>query len=132
MIVVVKDLAMQAVNALVRVDLAGRMDRLDGAVHRAGLAGPAAFPAADQPLEHARPGRQRQRPAERTEIAAPESAFEKFQRKNDKQSTREKESEFCWRGERSDSLIENGKGLKSPAHCHPKCRQLPGRLPRTP
>ena len=63
---------MQAVDAFIGVDLAGRVDRLNRAFVGTGLARAAAFLVAPQPVEHADPRRNRQRRAQRAQIAAVE------------------------------------------------------------
>ena len=68
----VKNLTMQAVHAFVRIDFAGRVDGLHRAFIGAGLAGVAAFVVAFQPVEHPQPCRDRQRGAQRAQIAAVE------------------------------------------------------------
>jgi hypothetical protein len=72
----VENLTMQAVDAFVRVDLARRVDRLHRALVGAGLAGISAFVIALQPVEHPEPRRDRQRRAQRAEIAAVEALDE--------------------------------------------------------
>src|SRR5690606_35071327 len=72
-VVMVEHLAMQAGNALVGFDVALRVDGLDRAILEAGLAGVAAFAVALQPLKRAQPRGNRQRRAQRTQVAAEES-----------------------------------------------------------
>src|SRR5690625_4182978 len=72
----VEHLAVQAVDALVRVDLARRVDGLHRALDGAGLTGVAAFMIALQPAEPAEARRDRQRGAQRAEIAALEPLAE--------------------------------------------------------
>ena len=59
----VEHLTMQAGDALVRIDLTGGVDRLNGAFVGAGLTGAAAIGIAAQPVEHADTGGDRQRSA---------------------------------------------------------------------
>ena len=76
LVVVVQLLAMHAVDALVDIDLPLGMDRLHRAFLGAALARRAAFGPALQPLEHADPAGDRERRAERAEIAAEEALDE--------------------------------------------------------
>src|SRR5215472_15505369 len=73
LVVVVKFLAVHAVDALIDVDMPLGMDRLHGAVLGAALArGSALFPAA-KPFEGSDAAGNRQRSTERTQIAAEET-----------------------------------------------------------
>src|SRR5262245_13154370 len=69
-------LALQAVDAFVRVDLAERMDGLHRAAPRTDVAFRSAFPIALQPFEHAHARRDRQRSAKRAEVTAVEALDE--------------------------------------------------------
>src|SRR5690606_14751396 len=75
-VVVVEDLAVQAGDALVGIDVSLGMDRLDRAIVEAAHAGIPALPVALEPVEHPQPARDREGGAERTEIAAEESLHE--------------------------------------------------------
>ena len=76
-VVVVGDLAVEAVVALVGIDLAGGADRAHLALVGAGLAGAAALLAAAQPpVEYPKAPRERQRRAQRAEVLAEELAVE--------------------------------------------------------
>src|SRR5690606_18917571 len=76
-IMVVQDLAVQARYALIGVDVALGMDRLDRAFLEAAHARVAAFAIALEPVEHADAPRDRQRRAERAQVAAEEALDEK-------------------------------------------------------
>ena len=75
-VVLVELLAVHAVDALVDIDLAVGVDRLNRAFLGTALAGRAAFGPALQPVEHAEPSGDRQRRAERAEVAAEEALDE--------------------------------------------------------
>ncbi|MNE29470.1 hypothetical protein D3C80_1229520 [compost metagenome] len=76
MVVVIELLAMHAVDALVDVDLAFRMNGLHRTFLGATLTRCTAFRPALQPFEHADPAGNGQRRAQRTEIAAVETLNE--------------------------------------------------------
>ncbi|CAM4107566.1 hypothetical protein ACMU6081_27640 [Achromobacter mucicolens] len=73
---VVQHLAMQALDALVRVDFAGGVDGLDGAFDVAALTGVAAVAVALEPVEDAQPGGDGQGGAQRAQVAAEEALDE--------------------------------------------------------
>ena len=74
MVVVVVALALEAVDALARMDGALGLDRLHGTLHLADPALPAALAVALEPLELPQAGRERERSAQRAQVAAEERA----------------------------------------------------------
>jgi hypothetical protein len=75
LVVVIKHLAMEALNAFVGIDVSFRMDRLHRTFVSASLAGNAAFPIAPEPVEQAKARRNGEGRAHGADVAA-ESAFD--------------------------------------------------------
>src|SRR5690606_21191724 len=102
-VVVVENLAVQAGNALIGIDVSFRMDRLDRALVEAAHARIAAFAIALEPVEHPQPARERQGGAKGTEIPA-EEPFDEKPRSDEHQ------------GERNEPPVthepENDRGLE--------------------
>ena len=73
MVVMIEFLAVEALNALVRIDMTFGMDGLYRTFVSTALARIAAFTIASQPIEHTHLGGNRQRSAQWAQIAAEET-----------------------------------------------------------
>lgn len=98
LVVVVKLLAVHAVDALVDIDGSLRVDGLDRTLLGAALAGRAAFRPPLQPLEHADPARNGECSAQRAKIAA----VDPFDEKAGREHGERKDDEGPFAGELQD------------------------------
>src|SRR3546814_3587070 len=105
---------MQARDAFVRIDVALRVDRLDRALLEAAHAGIAAFSVALQPVEHPQAPGNRQRRAQRAQVAA-EEAFDE-QPGGDQRDGKQHEPPFA-RSEEHTSELQSLMRLSYAVFC---------------